>query len=270
MRRIVIVSLGLALVACGQNPEPAVPAVDAPVATDAGPASSREPLKDVIERTPQYLVGIAYPEVANAHPRLADALRGYAAKARADLDEAVKLAGEGGHLHGPYDLSLNFTELLNRPEVVAIAAEGSLYTGGAHGIPLIARFNYLPQEDRLLAPQDLIPDREGWEAISAHVRSQLREQVLARLAEDQLSDAERAEVIRTTGGMIDEGTGPDAGNFAQFEPIPAADGRWFGLRFVFPPYQVGPYSDGTQAVDVPVGVFRAHLAPKYRAMFTGG
>ena len=48
----------------------------------------------------------------------------------------------------PYDLSLCFTELLDSPTLVAIAADGSSYTGGAHGAPLIARFVWLPQQRR--------------------------------------------------------------------------------------------------------------------------
>ena len=228
------------------------------------------PLKDVTERTPKYLIGITYPAVANQHPKLAEALFDYAQKAREDLDDAIKLAGDSvGNGGNTYDLSLNFIELMNNPASVVIAVDGSLYTGGAHGIPLIARFTYLPQEDRMLTPQDLIPELSGWQAVSDYVRKQLGDQVEARLEEDEVPEAERAEITRSASSMIEEGTMPEANNFAQFEPIPAADGKWFGLRFVFPPYQVGPYSDGTQSVEVPVSVLRPHLAPKYRAMFTG-
>ena len=42
-----------------------------------------------------------------------------------------------------------------------------------------------------------------------------------------------------------------------------------GLRFVFPPYQVGPYSDGTQTVEVPAAVLLPHVAPTYRGLFQG-
>ena len=34
------------------------------------------------------------------------------------------------------------------------------------------------------------------------------------------------------------------------------------MRFVFPPYQVGPYADGTQTVDVPAAILLPHLAPR--------
>ena len=67
--------------------------------------------------------------------------------------------------------------------------------------------------------------------------------------------------------MIDQGTTPDAANFAQFEPVMDAGGRIAALRFVFPPYQVGPYSDGTQTVDVPASVLLPHVAAGYRELF---
>ena len=48
------------------------------------------------------------------------------------------------------------------------------------------------------------------------------------------------------------------------------DGRIAALRFVFPPYQVGPYADGTQTVDVPANVLLPRVAPAYRPLFSGG
>jgi len=39
---------------------------------------------------------------------------------------------------------------------------------------------------------------------------------------------------------------------------------------VFAPYQVGPYSDGTQTVEVPADVLLPFVAPEYRTLFSGG
>jgi hypothetical protein len=70
--------------------------------------------------------------------------------------------------------------------------------------------------------------------------------------------------------MIDEGSDPDPDNFSQFEPVTGAGGRVTALRFVFPPYQVGPYSDGIQTVQVPASALLPHIAPEYRPLFEGG
>ncbi len=268
MRRIITVTLlALCIGACQKD-------ADAPKAPGTGddlPATQTTSLlNDVIERTPKYLVGITFPPVANQHPPLARALRDYADAARDDLLQAAKEAEGTGQGGVPYDLSLNFTDISPRPDVVVIAADGSLYTGGAHGIPLIARFTYLPEEKRLLQAGDLVASEDGWKAISEYVRKELAAEVDKRLVEDDVPQDDRAEIVKNAAGMIEQGTAPDAQSFAQFEPIPSADGKWFGLRFVFPPYQVGPYSDGTQTVDVPASVLKPWLAPAYKARFTGG
>jgi hypothetical protein len=39
---------------------------------------------------------------------------------------------------------------------------------------------------------------------------------------------------------------------------------------VFPPYQVGPYSDGAQTVVVPASVLLPHVADEYRPLFSTG
>jgi Protein of unknown function (DUF3298). len=70
--------------------------------------------------------------------------------------------------------------------------------------------------------------------------------------------------------MINEGTAPEMENFSQFLPVVDRQGQITALRFVFPPYQVGPYSDGTQTVDVPVSVLLPHIAAEFRGLFAAG
>jgi hypothetical protein len=102
------------------------------------------------------------------------------------------------------------------------------------------------------------------------VRESLHTALSQRLDADALAPADRFRLLASSGKMIDEGTTPDADNFAQFEPVPGVDGRLRALRFVFPPYQVGPYSDGVQTVEVPSSVLLPHLAPEYRGLFAAG
>ena len=78
---------------------------------------------------------------------------------------------------------------------------------------------------------------------------------------------DRAALIKSTFRMIDEGTEPEAGNFSEFVPVLDASGHVTALRFVFPPYQVGPYADGTQTVDVPAALLLPHVAPAYAELF---
>ncbi len=242
--------------------------------TAADPAAATGPvaLEDVMEFDPRYLIGISYPPGMERYPGLAAELRRYAEAARAELMAAVEDLGPPSEdrIRAPYDLALSFDLLMETPEIVAVQAGGSLYTGGAHGIPLVARFVWLPQRDEMLTAASLFQGGEGWREVSAFVRESLHTSLSQRLEADALTPADRLRLLASGGEMIDEGTAPEAGNFAQFEPVPGVDGRLRALRFVFPPYQVGPYSDGVQTVEVPSAVLLPHLSPEYRGLFATG
>ena len=269
MKRVLsTVLLLVALVACRQEAPQSAPAAPADVAPADGQAAPvAVELKDVVETDPRYIVGITYPPAVNKYPGLAAELKAYSDAARDDLTEA--LAGIGEHA-GPvmYDLALEYKIVADTPQVFAVAADGSSYTGGAHGAPLIGRFVWLPQQDRRLTAAELIPDPRAWRDVSAFVREQLHAALSQRVDADDLEPAERERVIRSAAKMIDEGSTPEADNFSEFEPVLGADGRVSALRFVFPPYPVGPYSDGVQTVEVPASVLLPHVAPEYRALFS--
>lgn len=273
MQRLLLMCSLIAMLAACQRDGAAPPAsASAPApAADAGLAAApaRAALKDVIEHDPRYIVGISYPQGLDRYPGLAVELQRYADAARNDLLQAVSGLGSEKP-RAPYDLSLAFTTVVDTPQVVAVAADGSSYTGGAHGNPLLARFVWLPQHDKLLKTSALIATADGWRALSDYVREQLHAALSQRVDADEMAPADRAEILKSGLRMIDEGSGPEAGNFAQFEPVLGADGKLVALRFVFPPYQVGPYSDGVHAVEVPASVLLPHLQPAYRGLFAGG
>lgn len=260
--------LPLALAACDRDRGGAA----APGATDeeaaTAPAAAAPTLEDVVESTPRYIIGITYPKGASRYPGLASELRRYADAARTELMTAVEGVGNDRPT-APYDLSLSFTELVDTPQVYAVAADGTSYTGGAHGAPLVARFVWLPERREMLTAGRLLARPEGWVAVSRFVREQLQTALSQRIDANDVPPGDRAEIFRNGADMIAAGTEPKAATFAQFEPIVGTDGRLSGLRFVFPPYQVGPYSDGTQTVEVPAAVLLPHVAPAYRGLFQG-
>ena len=237
----------------------------------AGQSAAAAPvaLDDVMERNPRYLVGISYPPGARAYPGLAKALKAYAEAARAELMQAVSGLG-GNRPTAPYDLSLGFGMLMETPDVVAVAADGSSYTGGAHGNPLVARFVWLPRRGEMLTAARLVPDPAGWKPVADYVRDRLVAGLSTRVDAAAPAPEDRAAMLSNGARMIDDGTAPVAASFDQFEPIAGPGGRLEGLRFVFPPYQVGPYSDGLQSVEVPASVLLPVVAPDYRALFEGG
>ncbi|WP_213434969.1 MULTISPECIES: DUF3298 and DUF4163 domain-containing protein [Lysobacteraceae] len=261
----------LAVSACQRQAPAPQPGKPAGAATSAQPAStaSTTGLADVVETTPRYVIGISYPPEAAQYPGLAAALKRYAEDSRKDLMDAVGGLGNDTPT-APYELSVSYTTLAKTPAIVAVGADGYLYTGGAHAMPLIARFVWLPQRNAMLTADALVPQASGWQAISDFVREQLHTALSQRIDADDVPAAERADMIKNAGQMIDEGTAPTAESFSQFEPVMGSDGRIAALRFVFPPYQVGPYADGKQTVDVPADALLPHIAPAYRSLFRGG
>jgi hypothetical protein len=273
MARFLVLALLAAAIVAGCRKEgaqggPATGSAQAGAANADGVVAAPA-LEDVMERDPRYLIGISYPPEARAYPGLAKRLKAYADAARAEVMQAVSGLG-GQRPTAPYDLSLGFSMLMETPDVVAVAGDGSSYTGGAHGNPLVARFVWLPRRGEALTANALIPDPAGWTPAADVVRHQLGAGPPPRAHAAGPEPADRAEMLRNGARMIDDGTAPMASNFDLFEPIPGADGKLGGLRFVFPPYQVGPYSDGVQSVDVPASVLLPVLSPTYRALFGGG
>lgn len=259
---------------CKREPDTAVaPAADTPTQPDtATPQAAVEApleLRDVIENTPQAVVGISYPQDVNRFPGLAKALSDYATAARAELQQAVDGLGNDKPSM-PYELSLSFEKVLETPQMVVISADGSRYTGGAHGEPLVARFVWLPDAQQMLTADTLIADSKGWGVVSDYVADQLRERMATRLSSDDMEPGQMQEALRSASRMIADGTGASADNFSQFQPMTDANGLITAVRFVFPPYQVGPYSDGTQTVDVPAAVLVPHVAPAYAPLFAKG
>ena len=239
------------------------------VAADANGDGEPVVLEDVVVSGPDYIIGISYPPGINRYPGLAAELKRYADAARGELMEGVQALDDASSAGLPYDLALPFDMVMESPDIVAVQATGTVYTGGAHGNPLVARFVWLPGRNEMLRAEALVQGADGWSDISTFVRESLHAALAQRLDADDLEPQDRQRLLRSSGRMIDEGTGPDAANFAHFEPVQSTGGRLRALRFVCPPYQVGPYSDGVQTVEVPAAVLLPHVAPEYRSLFAG-
>lgn len=261
---LVAVSLGV-LAACGGRQEDApTGASPRPAATAA--AAPKVVLADVLETTPTHVVGISYPPALARYPGLAAQAQRYAEQARQHVADAVRQRANDPAL-APYELSLEFKLKHESPELVVLAVDGSSYTGGAHGTPMIQRWVWLPPENRLLTAAELFPQDGSWQAISTTVREQLRNAVVQRLDADHVPAAERAAAVRDASTMIDGGTEARADDFAVFEPVMTPDGKIGALRFVFPPYQVGPYADGLHTVELPAAQLVGMVNPTYRRLF---
>jgi hypothetical protein len=263
-RVALLLSASLALAACGEDAS-----TPAPRASVKPPATSAEPrveLKDVLETTPTHIIGISYPPGLSRYPGLAAQARRYAEDARASVVEAIR-EQPADAAEAPFELSLEFKLKHESPRMVVLAVDGSSYTGGAHGMPLIQRWVWLPPENRLLTAADLFPRPDSWKVISAEVRGQLGAELARRVEADGMEASKRAEAVRTAGAMLEGGAVARPEDFAMFEPVFNGGGKISALRFVFPPYQVGTYADGMHTVELPAARLVQHVAPAYRTLF---
>ncbi len=269
-RRWLAVLWPLALLAACQAPEPpAKPAAAPTLAKPAAPAPQPALPTDVNERGAGYDIGISYPPTLAAHPQLIPLLTTHAnAIRRTFMDEGV--ARRDAATDEPtYSLSLQFTLAEVTPQVIAAGMDGDMFTGGAHGAPLVERWLWLSAENRVLPATDLFAAPQDWNTLATWVRDQLLARANDALDADAAAGAAadetngggsspnadrlatRAAALSDSARWIDEGTAEGARSFALFEPVAGKGGRLSGLRFVFPPYQVGPYVDGVQEVQGP-------------------
>jgi len=276
---LLIAAISLALSACKREAAPAAatptpapaPALETPPALPAPPLG--EPpkvtgeLQDVLETSNRMVVGITYPRGLQRYPGLAQVLSDYSFARRQELKREVDALGNDNPAV-PYDLTLSYQKLVDTPELVAIAADGDLYTGGAHGQPLVMRYVWLAKENRMLTASELIPTSAGWAVIANYARQQLKIAAKERIEEDKaLTTEEVARLMSSDGKSIDEGTAAKPENFEHFEPLLNSQQKVRALRFVFPPYQIGPYAYGVQFIDVPSAVLLPQVDPAYRGLF---
>ena len=256
----------LLLAAC-QGREPSAHGPGADSATRAPiPAASRVQLKDELETTSDHVIGISYPPGLARYPALAADAQRYAAQARRQVLDAVKQRPPSAQ-DGPYELSLEFKLKHESPTLVVLAVDGSAYTGGAHGTPLIQRWVWLPPQNRRLTAADLFPQPDSWQRIAGDVRTQLHTELEQRLEADKVAPGERAAALKSATALIEGGTEPDPTDFAVFEPVLDGDGKIMALRFIFPPYQVGTYAEGMRTVELPAARLVQEVAPTYRSLF---
>jgi hypothetical protein len=163
----------------------------------------------------------------------------------------------------PVETQMNWSIPVETPTLVTAVLEGYTYSGGAHGMPLHAALHLDPVTGRLLSPADLFRDESGWQALAQRVRAALYERVEEQLAE---TPAEfRDDAREGSRQWIDEGTAPGPTHLGLFVPQVGARGEIESLLLVFPPYQVGPYAEGTHSVAIPLAELRDHLSSRWAA-----
>lgn len=228
--------------ACDRTPAPSLPSATAPVAlvdanVDAGGGDN-------------YRYEIRYPALPPQDAPLAAALRAWGERQKHEFlaDVGDRAVPEGAN--EAWQMHLDFALRAPGADFVCVLATGDAYSGGAHGNPLLASFVLHRPSRRVLAlPELFVKPDAGLRVLATEARHALRER------------------HRGNGRRIDDGTAPTAENYAVFLVDADAGGKARGLSLLFPAYQVAPYAEGPQQVDVPAARFRDLLKPEFKAAF---
>lgn len=270
--QIIVLALGCTfglLVACGQpSSDPAEAAVS--VSEYPGPAQT-----PATRQEPEPEPASAEEQDDRLQIRLADGLEAYPALARtvhaaADSHRREMLAHAAAIAEEPdlpepvrqWSLTVDYSAPAGTGGLRVVAGEGYVYTGGAHGMPIVERYTYHVARDRVLELPEWFTGEAIWTVLSDYARAELIKQGEQLHADYGDDPQEKGFWIE----MIESGTEASAGSFSIYEPILDDAGAITGLRLIFPPYQVAPYVEGPKSVDVPSHVFESHLVPELAAL----
>jgi len=194
------------------------------------------------------------------------------ASADAQVDDLAQRAAafrrENPDYFHQWTLDINWSVAFENAEALSLMGATSSYEGGAHGMWGFETLLWDKTAQRELSFADMFADpRRNGAAMTA-----VSEAAFAAWAE-------ASPAVDTDVSLIDERTlqdardvlAPNAGSFETFLLIPntAGDGRAAGVLLLYPPYELGPYSDGDYRLFIPAGVLTPHLRPEWAARFGG-
>ncbi len=211
-----------------------------------------------LARYPALLAAVE-ADVREAHREIKEL--GLASVAYADAEGAAEVIEGQDFSTPPVETQMKWSIVFETPTLVSVSLDGYTYTGGAHALPLFVVHHLDRTHDRLLEPAALMGDPAGWRALSESIRAELyrrAEESIAEVPADQ-----QDEVRRNSREWIDEGTMPGPEHLGLFVPLDDVDGRATKLSFIFPPYQVGSYADGSHAIEIEVTRIQPWLSPEW-------
>lgn len=241
-------------------PAPASATADTHAASASASARSSGAVA-VEEENESYHFQYSWPAAAGRIAPLRALLDKRMAQAKGDLAESARAArvdaekeGYPYHPHGHGTAWLVVTDL---PAWLSLSAEIWTYTGGAHGMSVHDALLWDKRAGRAMQPLDMFVSKQ---ALSGAVRRDFCRELDAQRARkrqvrvSQLGDGMFSECIDITSATVILGS---------------AGGKAFDrVGFLIPPYEAGPYAEGSYEVTLPVNAaVLATVKPEYRADF---
>jgi len=217
--------------------------------------------RKVAEETGLVLIEYSYPAEAAAIPALAAVLDADLEKQRTDLvdqaQDGAQLAKESGYPFNPYGFWEEWQVAADLPRWLSLSANVSVYSGGAHPNHWFDALLWDREEGIRREALDLFSSKE---AFNAATREAFCEEI------DRQREEKRGEKVeRSSDNPFDECLDP-----ADYRVVPGSStGKAFDrVGILVPPYEAGPYAEGSYEVTLPVTpALLDAVKPEYRAYF---
>lgn len=219
------------------------------------------------DSTRYYSYKIHYPAIIRSDSLLRQATRAFAAEHKQRFLALFQRDTMPRRASYPWDFRLDFRVQDSTESFVSILGSGYAFSGGAHGNHFYRTLTLDRRSHRLLQLSDIITDSTALEPVSKYVRPKLIEQLLKQSDTAQGDPRAIANYKKRIRQWVREGTVPNLKNYRHFWLSKPVNGHPTGFTFLFPPYQVAPYSAGEQQVFVPATVFGDGLRIRYRDWF---
>ena len=208
------------------------------------------------EKTEKTDIKVTYPYQVTEYPEIFKYLKKNTEiikKENGFEDENIDL-GLSGH---PWSLNIDMSKFAGAGNLASIVGYVFSFTGGAHPNHSYFSVNFLKDSQQRIGFTDLFNnEKDTLKVISDFAIKDILNQKSERLNEKITEDE-----------WLDEGAGPDIKNYSIFEVVPGNNKKAEALKFIFPPYQVGPYVEGVYEVQVPSSVFSKYLNKNYKDNF---
>ncbi len=257
----------LALAACHPSPDGAAAAraTSSPVPAPSAASAPAVPVAARHVRIESELVDFdyAYPANAGAIPalkRLLDAdIERHKARLTASATQGRKDAKEGGFPFHPFGYWVEWRTVTDLPGWLSLSAEVGTYEGGAHPNHGFDTILWDRQANRRRAPADLFTARQ---ALVAAIREPFCRALDSQRQEKRGGDGKLGSGIEEFDDCIDP---LDNGTLILGSSNRKAFDR---LGILVPPYNAGPYAEGSYEVTLPVTpAVLAAVKPEFRAVF---
>lgn len=208
------------------------------------------------DNTEWYEVRIKYPVEVLNYPKIHSHLRNVSETIKSET--GIYDAGrEPDTTSPPRSLIIDMDNYTSAGKLASVLVYSMSYTGGAHPNHYYQSVTFNTETQEIIDLEELFKESDYIYRISEYVTSRLLRQKSEKTGEEIESDE-----------WIERGALPLPSNFEIFVLVPGKKRKSFsGIKFIFPPYTVGPYSDGTYEVFVPVEIIEDYLAQQYKEVF---